>query len=75
MSYTVHVFHIHVLYMYTDDEPKDGPSAFILLKGFNDAEVLPHLGKIGVTVNALVKISQEGGEEEDTGVDGENSNV
>ncbi len=47
-----------------DDEPKDGPSAFILLTGFHEAEVFQHLEKLGVTANALVKVDQTSKDEE-----------
>ena len=45
------------LYLSPDDEPEDGPAAYILLQGFTSPDLLTQLGSVGVPVNAIVKLS------------------
>ena len=40
-----------------DDEPEDGPSAFILLQGFTSLDLISQLSSVGVPVNAIIKVS------------------
>lgn len=46
-----------IVFDYLDDEPQGGPSAYIFLHGFNESEIFSHLADIGITVNALVKLT------------------
>ena len=42
--------------MHLDDEPTDGPDAYFILTGFDEAEVLEQLDVINVPVMLLVKL-------------------
>lgn len=49
-----------ILVLVLDDEPVDGPDAYLLLTGFDEAQVLQHMEGIGVMVNAVVKAKPSG---------------
>eukprot|EP00730_Choanoeca_flexa_P018580 TRINITY_DN9040_c0_g1_i3.p1 TRINITY_DN9040_c0_g1~~TRINITY_DN9040_c0_g1_i3.p1 ORF type:complete len:1612 (+),score=334.82 TRINITY_DN9040_c0_g1_i3:321-4838(+) len=54
---------------HVEDEPSDGPDLYVALSGFNRSELLPELARLGVAVQALVKVvtpdDDEGAEVED----------
>ena len=41
----------------TDDEPQNGPSAYIFLHGFNEVEIFSHLSEVGIVIHALIKVT------------------
>ena len=42
--------------MCTDDEPTDGPDAYFILTGFDDADIIEQLDSINVSVMLMVKL-------------------
>ena len=47
------------MYLYNyhiDDEPTDGPDAYFILTGFDDADVIEQLDSINVSVMLMVKL-------------------
>lgn len=44
---------------YTDDEPDDGPSFYILLAGFNHPHLITQLAEVGVFLDSVIRVDSE----------------